>query len=207
MVLMEGRMLRTQVECSQDQWDIYKLDPEYDCLVRTPPDLSVISKTQPQRLSVQSESTQATSSYNTPPIADSLHSKRRMSSPSPLTEDTSFSSRPPLAKKRRQVTEDKETADSDSEDEDDVEDAVGLGLVVKKRRWEDSFLDPRGRATRDSISKSTPRCFSCTIASFGTWTAFRTDTHLQTLVSLRRAESRVSASQGSGAQQVPEAAH
>ncbi|KAF7376154.1 RING-type domain-containing protein [Mycena sanguinolenta] len=32
------------VECSQDQWDIYKLDrTAYDCLVRAPPELTVIT--------------------------------------------------------------------------------------------------------------------------------------------------------------------
>ncbi|KAJ6625635.1 hypothetical protein B0H10DRAFT_1782845 [Mycena sp. CBHHK59/15] len=31
------------VECTQDQWDIYKLDPAYDCYVRAAPELTVIS--------------------------------------------------------------------------------------------------------------------------------------------------------------------
>jgi hypothetical protein len=39
------------VECSQDQWDIYKLDSQYDCFVRMPPDLSFIARkeTPPQK--------------------------------------------------------------------------------------------------------------------------------------------------------------
>ncbi|KAF7315748.1 RING-type domain-containing protein [Mycena indigotica] len=32
-----------RVQCSQDLWDIYKLDPAYDCLVRVFPELSVIT--------------------------------------------------------------------------------------------------------------------------------------------------------------------
>ncbi|KAJ7045527.1 hypothetical protein C8F04DRAFT_940014 [Mycena alexandri] len=32
------------VECSQDQWDIYKLDPAYDCYVRAPPQVTIISE-------------------------------------------------------------------------------------------------------------------------------------------------------------------
>ncbi|KAI0930301.1 hypothetical protein AcV5_007057 [Taiwanofungus camphoratus] len=32
------------IYCSQDQWDVYKLDPEYDCFVRAPPNFTVISK-------------------------------------------------------------------------------------------------------------------------------------------------------------------
>lgn len=38
------------VECSQDQWDIYKLDPLYECRVCAPPTLSVIT-----RVTVKSE--------------------------------------------------------------------------------------------------------------------------------------------------------
>ncbi|KAJ7901838.1 hypothetical protein B0H14DRAFT_3080101 [Mycena olivaceomarginata] len=36
------------VECDQDQWDIYKLDPAYDCLVRAPPELSAITAAAPK---------------------------------------------------------------------------------------------------------------------------------------------------------------
>ncbi|KAL0955909.1 hypothetical protein HGRIS_002100 [Hohenbuehelia grisea] len=49
-VLDEGAWPRTidicgqLVECSQDQWDIYKLDPMYECCVRVEPELTVISR-------------------------------------------------------------------------------------------------------------------------------------------------------------------
>lgn len=33
--------------CSQDQWDIYKLDPYYDCLVRKSPAITTIRRTTP----------------------------------------------------------------------------------------------------------------------------------------------------------------
>ncbi|KAJ6499905.1 hypothetical protein C8R47DRAFT_970689 [Mycena vitilis] len=36
------------VECSQDQWDIYKLDPAYDCLVRAPPEVAVVTLVSPK---------------------------------------------------------------------------------------------------------------------------------------------------------------
>ncbi|KAJ7346628.1 hypothetical protein DFH08DRAFT_700878 [Mycena albidolilacea] len=36
------------VECDQDQWDIYKLDPAYDCLVRAPPEVSAITAAAPK---------------------------------------------------------------------------------------------------------------------------------------------------------------
>ncbi|EMD37912.1 hypothetical protein CERSUDRAFT_136845 [Gelatoporia subvermispora B] len=32
------------IRCSQEQWEIYKIDPEYDCLVRAPPNLTVITR-------------------------------------------------------------------------------------------------------------------------------------------------------------------
>lgn len=32
------------IECSQDQWDIYKLDPVYDCYVRKVPETTVITR-------------------------------------------------------------------------------------------------------------------------------------------------------------------
>lgn len=32
------------MECSQDQWDIYKLDPLYECYVKSFPNLTVISR-------------------------------------------------------------------------------------------------------------------------------------------------------------------
>ncbi|KAF8210284.1 hypothetical protein K438DRAFT_1570472 [Mycena galopus ATCC 62051] len=35
-------------EFSQDQWDIYKLDPAYECLVRAPPELTVITRAVPR---------------------------------------------------------------------------------------------------------------------------------------------------------------
>ncbi|KAF8893331.1 hypothetical protein BD779DRAFT_1467705 [Infundibulicybe gibba] len=55
------------VEVSQDQWDIYKLDPHYDCCVRTPDNLTVISHALPK-----------------PKLAsESPSGKRRIFSPSP----------------------------------------------------------------------------------------------------------------------------
>ena len=45
--LNQSHLIRTcseLVECSLDQWEIYKLDPEYECLVRMPPNRSAISR-------------------------------------------------------------------------------------------------------------------------------------------------------------------
>ncbi|CAL1707578.1 unnamed protein product [Somion occarium] len=39
------------VHCTQEQWDIYKLDPAYDCLIQPPPKLTVISRKGKKRAS------------------------------------------------------------------------------------------------------------------------------------------------------------
>ncbi|KAJ7462319.1 hypothetical protein B0H11DRAFT_2160178 [Mycena galericulata] len=36
------------VECSQEQWELYKLDPAYDCHVRAPPEITVITAVAPE---------------------------------------------------------------------------------------------------------------------------------------------------------------
>lgn len=38
-----------KVHCTQDQWDIYILDSEYDCLIQSPPKLSIISRVKPKK--------------------------------------------------------------------------------------------------------------------------------------------------------------
>ncbi|GBE81092.1 predicted protein [Sparassis crispa] len=64
--------------CSQDQWDIYKLDPEYDCFVRASPHITAVSrkkgKERVDSRDVPHMWTGAT--YNTP-----LRTKRRLPSP------------------------------------------------------------------------------------------------------------------------------
>lgn len=54
------------IQCSQDQWDIYKLDPLYTCLVRSHPHITQV--------------TRITSDQTAP---QSSHRKRRASTPSP----------------------------------------------------------------------------------------------------------------------------
>jgi hypothetical protein len=43
-----GVNLSKLYECSQDQWDLYKLDPAYECVVHAPPNLPTISKAEPR---------------------------------------------------------------------------------------------------------------------------------------------------------------
>jgi hypothetical protein len=51
---------------TQDQWDIYKLDPEYDCAVRVPPSLTTITRTIPTDQSATPKRTPAPMDDYTP---------------------------------------------------------------------------------------------------------------------------------------------
>ncbi|KAJ3896281.1 hypothetical protein GG344DRAFT_36893 [Lentinula edodes] len=56
-------------ECSQDQWDIYKLDPLYECRVRTPPASSTIIRVSPKSPeSPQSNGKRTSSKAGIPPL-------------------------------------------------------------------------------------------------------------------------------------------
>ncbi|EIM83012.1 uncharacterized protein STEHIDRAFT_171126 [Stereum hirsutum FP-91666 SS1] len=126
------------VECSRDQWDIYKLDPQYECLVRTPPHLTVISKKPPQKPPVQSESSQTTTiPSNASSTTNPLHSKRRLSaSPSPPPVAGPSTSAPREAKRRRQdvATSEESESESDSESEEEEEDEVEAMMVDSSQR-------------------------------------------------------------------------
>ncbi|KDQ53479.1 hypothetical protein JAAARDRAFT_161530 [Jaapia argillacea MUCL 33604] len=99
------------VECSQDQWDIYKLDSEYECLVQLPPKPTIITRRVTKEDSLPSSSSQGT---KTTSRAQSISaSKRRFSSPS-LDPDHGLPH--PDSKKMRKGEESSES-DFDSEDE------------------------------------------------------------------------------------------
>ncbi|KAJ3815889.1 hypothetical protein F5876DRAFT_85515 [Lentinula aff. lateritia] len=56
-------------ECSQDQWDIYKLDPLYECRVRAPPASSTIIRVSPKSPeSPQSNGKRSSSKAGIPPL-------------------------------------------------------------------------------------------------------------------------------------------
>lgn len=56
-------------ECSQDQWDIYKLDPLYECRVRAPPASStIISVSAKSPESPQSNGKRTSSKAGIPPL-------------------------------------------------------------------------------------------------------------------------------------------
>lgn len=105
--------------CSQEQWDIYKLDPEYDCTVCSPPLLSTITRRKgKERPSVQDDhSTQQT------------HLKR------PLVEESSDDELPMPGKlKKTRPVEVEEYTDSDDEVEMIVDSSARFENVKKTRR-------------------------------------------------------------------------
>ena len=104
---------------SEDQWDIYKLDPAYDCYIPAPPAPTIIRRKDPHEIHVHTHS-----HTSSPPGA---FKKRRLSTPSDVDEQ------PPGLNKRFRtvvslVTDDEGTeveavSDSD-EEEDEVEEIV-----------------------------------------------------------------------------------
>jgi hypothetical protein len=92
VIILMRKLHRETVECSQDQWDIYKLDSQYQCFVRMPPDLSFISRKEeappqkqdlnPRELSPRPESNTSPRTHNLkrrisrPPSSDNIRSKR-----------------------------------------------------------------------------------------------------------------------------------
>jgi hypothetical protein len=122
------------VECSQEQWDIYKLDPEYDCSVRVPPRLSVISRV---------VSTPKPDTYSPQSFA-----KR----PSP-EKDSSPKKKP----QTRRVSIDDSSDEEEEEDEDEVEDMVVDELPRFRRPGERSQkvrakIDQQRKIRREKIA-------------------------------------------------------
>ncbi|KAG5642222.1 hypothetical protein DXG03_003391 [Asterophora parasitica] len=87
-------------ECSQEQWDIYKLDPAYDCLVKAAPHVPVI--------------TQITDRPQAAPTPVAFGQKRRVASP--VAGSPAESSKP--KKKRPAVQVQSESEDDESEVEE-----------------------------------------------------------------------------------------
>jgi hypothetical protein len=99
---------RNTIICDQDQWDIHKLDPFYECFVPSPPHVPTIrAKVQ----SVPSFARSSTSSRSST-FAEGPQKRRLSTPPSSLEEDNEQS-----PKKRRQVIS---VVDSDSEDEAEI---------------------------------------------------------------------------------------
>jgi hypothetical protein len=101
-------------ECSQDQWDLYKLDPAYECLVHTFPNLSTISK-------VKSKA----------PGSPNISGKRSLLTPSPERDPSS----PNMKRKAQKVVPPLSESDSEMEVEDiTVDERPARGERSKKIR-------------------------------------------------------------------------
>ncbi|KAG9221127.1 hypothetical protein CCMSSC00406_0005434 [Pleurotus cornucopiae] len=116
-------------ELSHDQWDIYKLDPEYDCYVPASPEIPMITRKPPIR-----EPTAL------PPTPEKQNGKRRSS---PSSERLS---------KRAFVEE----AESSSEDEDDmlVDDPPPPSRRSRSRSASAGVRNPGGERLRKMIQEN-----------------------------------------------------
>ncbi|KAH9002117.1 hypothetical protein EDB86DRAFT_3074445 [Lactarius hatsudake] len=95
--------------CDQDQWDIHKLDPFYDCFVPEPPQPPTIRAKVASASSFPSSSASSRSSV----FPEGSQKRRRLSSPpSSLEEETGHS-----PKKRRQAVHVVDSSDDESEAE------------------------------------------------------------------------------------------
>ena len=125
---------------SEDQWDIYKLDPAYDCFVPAAPNHPTVTRKEPSF-----EDTSYTSTAEHP-------KKRRLSSPAPDVEDHKN-----LSKKFRTVVSlvtDDEGTDieeaTESDDEDEVED-----IVIEESPRKDSRSSDRAKQRRKAREEQT----------------------------------------------------
>ena len=107
-------IFRTPYECSQDQWDLYKLDPAYECVVHTFPKISTISK-------VDSKA----------PESPNVSGKRNLLTPSPERNPSSSN----MKRKAPKVVPPLSESDSEMEVEDIiVDERPARGERLKKVR-------------------------------------------------------------------------
>ncbi|KAI0699249.1 hypothetical protein BC835DRAFT_584725 [Cytidiella melzeri] len=127
------------VECSQEQWDIYKLDTEYECIVRPSPELTTITRREPQ------QTAESTESFPT----DMSRHKRRV-------EDEFEDSMPQTKKKRPILVETEVEGDSDDDDDtdSDEEDAVEEMIIDDAMP---GVWNERKRQFREQVNKSRKR--------------------------------------------------
>lgn len=98
------------VHCSLEQWDIYKLDPNYDCLVQHPPKLTIITPRKHNEFNSSSQSSTQSQSQS------QSYSKRQ---PSPPSSDSEAPRGAP-SKKRRGAR----IPEIDTDDEDEVAEMI-----------------------------------------------------------------------------------
>ncbi|PIL36210.1 transporter [Ganoderma sinense ZZ0214-1] len=131
---------------SEDQWDIYKLDPAYDCFVAPFPQPTFIRRKDPREIPVHTHSSTGSSG---------AFKKHRLSSPSDIDEPP-----PGLNKRFRTVVSlvtDEEGTEvetiSDSDEEDEVEDIV----VEESPRQDPRRADRQKQRRRDREERTQER--------------------------------------------------
>ncbi|KAI0092947.1 hypothetical protein BDY19DRAFT_398310 [Irpex rosettiformis] len=129
------------VECSQDQWDIYKLDPEYECFVRPEPELTTITRRESKETSDSTE--------NVP--SNTIHQKRYV--------DNEYEGTVPQAKRKRTVIVVEESEDADSEDEDAVEEMIIDGAIPgawseRRKQFSQRMTKDRARRREKTAAKA-----------------------------------------------------
>ncbi|RPD68635.1 hypothetical protein L226DRAFT_495510 [Lentinus tigrinus ALCF2SS1-7] len=128
---------------SEDQWDIYKLDPVYDCFIPAAPHHSIITRKEPSLQDASHTRGDSTAEHA---------KKRRLSSPAPDSEEHRN-----LNKKFRTVVSlvtDDEGTDieeaTESDDEDEVED-----IVIEELPRKDPSSSDRAKQRRKAREEQT----------------------------------------------------
>ncbi|TFY80984.1 hypothetical protein EWM64_g3023 [Hericium alpestre] len=103
------------LRCTLDQWDIYKLDPAYDCFVPAAPAIPIITRKETLGPSGASQSSVSSSSSS----SAAPQSKRRVSSPPTEIDDSTV----PHAKRRKHDVI-YVHSDTEDEEEDEVEEMM-----------------------------------------------------------------------------------
>lgn len=138
-------MIQSQlVQCSQDQWDIYKLDPMYECTVRSQPEISTITRRDARDTSAVPEA-----------VSSDAHSQKRR------VDGESEPSLPPTKKRRSVQVEEVESdaEDTDSEEEDAVEEMIIDGLIPgawtqKKKDLQERTKKERARRREKTAARA-----------------------------------------------------
>lgn len=84
---------------TQDQWDIYKLDPEYDCVVRAPPIFTTITRRMHNMNGLDMDSTSVSNLPNAPKGPPSVDSHSSTSKVRPVYSPSLDSESPPKRRK------------------------------------------------------------------------------------------------------------
>lgn len=146
---------------TQDQWDLYKLDPEYDCVVHAPPSRTRVTRKIPNTNSFDSDDTSVSNLPNTPKRGAT--SKDPFTTPKPKQHTASAFSDYKSPLKRRKLSS-SFTSDTEMAIDEDIshtplsstDEANGQGDVNRmKRRWTPD-RSSEGNAPNTERSKGKP---------------------------------------------------